>query len=70
MELNLARDVKDRRKGFYRYREGQRKSKEKEGLPLKVQQCREEAEVWNAFFASVSTRKTALQETQALEARG
>ena len=70
MELSLARDVKDNKKGFYKYTGDKRKPKENVGPLLKVTQCIEKAEVQNAFFTSVFTSRTILQESQAPETWG
>ncbi|KAK4828881.1 hypothetical protein QYF61_001439 [Mycteria americana] len=75
MELNLARDIKDNKKGFYRNIGDKRKARENVGpLPKEmgdlVTQDMVKAEVLNAFFASVFTSKTGLQEPQVPDTRG
>ncbi|KAK4807194.1 hypothetical protein QYF61_024314 [Mycteria americana] len=72
MELNLARDVKGNKKGFYKYIGDKRKARENVGLLLNeaggvVTQDIKKAEVLNASFASVFTSKIDLQESQAPE---
>ncbi|GAB0202578.1 mitochondrial enolase superfamily member 1 [Grus japonensis] len=72
LELNLARDVKDNKKGFFKYISSKRKTKENVGLLLNevgalVMEDTEKAELLNAFFALVFTAKAGPQETQTLE---
>ena len=60
MELNLARDVKDNKKGFYRYICRRRQAKESVLPPMKgngelASSDIEKAEVLNECFASVFT---------------
>ena len=74
-QLKLARDVKSNRKGFYKYINSKRETRENMGLLLnrareQVTNHTEEAKVLNAFFASVFTDKTDLQESQSPETRG
>ncbi|KAK4831883.1 hypothetical protein QYF61_020030 [Mycteria americana] len=62
LEFNLARDVKDSKKGFYK------KTRENVGPQLNgagdlVTQDLEKTEVLNAFFTSVFISKTSLQES-------
>lgn len=58
LELNLARGMKDRKKGFYRYCSSKRKSRENGSLLLNsigklVMTDVEEAKILNAVFAFV-----------------
>ncbi|KFQ45895.1 hypothetical protein N333_10923, partial [Nestor notabilis] len=60
LELNLARDIKNNRKGFYRYVANKRQTRDNMG-PLRKLSAElpaldlEKAEVLNDFFASVFT---------------
>ncbi|GAB0203750.1 hypothetical protein GRJ2_002840600 [Grus japonensis] len=75
IELNLARDVKDKKKSFYRYVSDKRRTRENVG-PLRnetgdlVTQDREKAEVLNDFFASVFTSKCSSHTAQVTEGKG
>ncbi|GAB0208273.1 mitochondrial enolase superfamily member 1 [Grus japonensis] len=70
--LNLAKDVKDNKKGFFKYISSKRKTRENVGPLLNevgalVTEDTEKAELLNAAFASVFTAKAGPQETQTLE---
>ncbi|GAB0186361.1 hypothetical protein GRJ2_001101400 [Grus japonensis] len=75
IELNLARDIKDNKKSFYRYASDKRKTRENVG-PLRketghlVNQDMEKAEVLNDFFASVFAGKCSSHTTQVTESKG
>ncbi|GAB0184015.1 hypothetical protein GRJ2_000866800 [Grus japonensis] len=75
IELNLARDVKDKKKSFYRYASDKRRMRENVG-PLRnetgnlVTQDMEKAEVLNDFFASVFTGKCSSHTAQVTERKG
>lgn len=74
MELSLAGDVKDNKKGFSKYIGSRRKTSENVSPLLKetgdpVTQHRGKAEVLNTF-ALIFASKTSLQESHSPETRG
>lgn len=73
--MNLEKNVKGSNKGFYRYLNSKRKTRENVGPLLNgarelVINDMEKAKVLNAAFVSVFTSKNSFQESQATEARG
>ncbi|GAB0185737.1 mitochondrial enolase superfamily member 1 [Grus japonensis] len=74
IEISLARDVKDKKKSFYRYVSDKRRMRENVG-PLRnetgdlVTQDMEKAEGLNDFFASVFTEKCLSHTAQGTEGR-
>lgn len=74
-QSNLAKDVKDDKKGLYKYIHDQRKTREKVGLLHNktgdlVTQDVERVEVLNATFASVFTSKSDSSEIPSLRGPG
>ncbi|GAB0209468.1 mitochondrial enolase superfamily member 1 [Grus japonensis] len=72
LELNLARDVKDKKEGFFKYISRKRTTRENVGPLLNevgalVTEDTEKEKLLNAAFASVFTAKAGPQESQALE---
>jgi len=74
VELNLARDVKENKKGFFKYISSKRKARDSVGLLLSnvgvlVTEDAEKAELLNAFFPSVFYAQAGPQESQVPEVR-
>lgn len=53
MELNLVREIRDNKKGFFKYVSNKRETRENKGLLLNA------VEQLNNFFVSVFSAKTA-----------
>lgn len=75
MDLLVEIKNKDNKKGFYKYLNSKRKTRENVGPLLNragklMTKNMEQAKVWNAFFASVFASKTAFQESRALRPEG
>ncbi|GAB0183571.1 mitochondrial enolase superfamily member 1 [Grus japonensis] len=75
IELNLARDIKDNKKSFYRYVSDKRKTRENADPLWKemgdlVTRDMEKAEVLNDSFASVFTGRCSSCTAQASEGKG
>lgn len=69
------RDVKSNKKGFYKYMNTRRKTRENvgpqlNGLRALVTQDMEKVEVLTALFTTAFTSKISLQKSKALETRG
>lgn len=70
LELNLKRDVKGNKRGFYRYGSSRRETSENVGLQMNgardlVAENKGKANVLNALFSLVFAGMTNLQESQA-----
>jgi len=70
LELNLVRDVKGNKKGFFKYIGDKRKAREKVSLLLNGAGVPVTQDKEKAFFASVFSSKASLQESQVPETRG
>jgi len=74
LELNLARDIRNNKKGFFNCISSKQKTTDNVGPPLNevsvlVTEDAEKAELLNACFASAFSAKAGPQESQALEVR-
>ena len=72
MELNLARDVEDNKKGLFKYISSKKKTRENAGPLLNevgalVRENTEKVKLLNAFFASVFIANASCQESQTLQ---
>lgn len=74
LELTLSRNIKDNRKGSYKYISSKSKIRENVGLKLNwvdipVTEDTEKMELLNAFLASVCAAEGDFQESETPEAR-
>lgn len=75
LELSLARDIKNNKKGFSKYMSSKRKIRGNVGLllnPVDVlgMEDTENMKLLSTFFASVFTAESSPQESHTLEVRG
>lgn len=70
LELNLSRDVKENKRGFYKYINDRMQNRPmlKETVHLVIYDM-EITEILNAFFASVFTRKTVFSNLRTQKSR-
>lgn len=74
LELNLVKELKDNKKGIFKYVDSKRKIRENMGPLLSETHAlitgdSEKMEILNSFFASVFSAKTSPQELQTLQVR-